>query len=334
MKSPAARRGGRVKERDRSLPQVYAPADALRFVQAIHADREATYLTLPEAPGGGGGPQLFHGALAEGLPDVEAANRAGHGIFIMVNEGDGRGRATKNVTRVRALFVDLDGAPLPESVIPAPHIVVETSPGRYHLYWVVEDVPLERFSELQIALAALFDGDPAVSDLPRVMRVPGFYHLKREPFRSRLARLEDRPAYVLDEMVDGMFGLAEKLEERHQTPRVTMMPRTPRERERLRRYAAAAFAGEVEAMRLTPDGMRHYRLPRIARKLGQFVASGALSAEAVGTGLREAALAAGMTDRRFIARAIAWGLRVGAEQPRGLPFEEIEFDFSALRSSR
>ena len=34
----------------------------------------------------------------------------GHGIFVMVNEGDLKGRSAINVIRVRALFVDLDGA--------------------------------------------------------------------------------------------------------------------------------------------------------------------------------------------------------------------------------
>jgi len=214
-----------------------------------------------------------------------------------------------------------------------PHIVVESSPGKWHAYWRVADVPLDKFSELQIALAALFGGDPAVSDLPRVMRVPGFFHLKGEPFRVRLLRADDRPAYTLDEMLDSMLGLAEKLEERRRTPLVTMTPRNARERERLRRYAAAAFRGLIDEMRRAPDGARHYKLPRIARKLGQFVASGALDEDAVEEALREAALASGLKDRAYIKRAVAWGLETGAESPRGLPVrEEVNFDASGMRS--
>lgn len=39
-------------------------------------------------------------------------NDRGAGIFFCVNQTDGKGRQAQNVVRVRALFVDLDGAPL------------------------------------------------------------------------------------------------------------------------------------------------------------------------------------------------------------------------------
>jgi hypothetical protein len=95
-------------------------------------------------------------------------NRKGAGVYVTVNETDGKGRQKKNITRARALFTDLDGAPL-ESVTEStlePHIVVKSSPGKFHCYWSVKDVALEQFERLQKALAARFDGDPAVCDLP------------------------------------------------------------------------------------------------------------------------------------------------------------------------
>lgn len=66
-------------------------------------------------------------------------NEQGAGIFVMVNAGDGKGRKRANVRAVRALFVDLDGAPL-EPVVNgpiAPHMVTETSLGRWHAFWLV-----------------------------------------------------------------------------------------------------------------------------------------------------------------------------------------------------
>ncbi|MFZ5557681.1 MAG: DNA-primase RepB domain-containing protein [Pseudomonadota bacterium] len=127
------------------------------------------------------------GTLEEHADWLEASNNAGAGIFVMVNEGDGKGRSTQNVTRVRALFVDLDGAPI-EPVLkaePRPPIVVESSPDRFHAYWPVNDCSLEEFKPLQQFLAGRFDGDTSVCDLPRVMRLPGFWHLKAEPFLTR-----------------------------------------------------------------------------------------------------------------------------------------------------
>ena len=48
------------------------------------------------------------------------------------------------------------------------------------------DLPLDQFESVQKTLIARFDGDPAVHDLPRVMRLPGFYHHKHEPFLVRI----------------------------------------------------------------------------------------------------------------------------------------------------
>ena len=182
---------------------------ALTHLRVLGADQEATFQTFPEANGATGRPQILHGSLAQRYVELERLNlRAGHGIFVMVNEGDGRGRAARNVIRVRALFLDLDGAQLPSgSVAPiAPHVAVETSAEHYHLYWGVRDVPLERFGKLQAALARAFDGDPKVKDLPRVMRVAGFLHRKREPFLSRVIGANAGEPYALADLLEGLRG--------------------------------------------------------------------------------------------------------------------------------
>ena len=125
--------------------------------------------------------------------ELEAANRQGCGVHFMVNKGDGRGRRKKNVVAVRAVFVDLDGAPL-EPVLNCglkPHIVVETSPRRFHVYWLVKDFPLSEFGRVQKGLARRFGADPTCTDLPRVLRVPGFLHQKGDPFRVRIVEIND-----------------------------------------------------------------------------------------------------------------------------------------------
>lgn len=124
--------------------------------------------------------RVLHGDFDTHRDHLRRLNDAGAGVFVMVNRGDGKGRATGNVVGVRALFVDLDGAPL-APVLEAglsPHIVVESSPARWHAYWLVRDFPLDEFKNAQQRLAALFNGDRAVCDLPRVMRIPGFLHQK------------------------------------------------------------------------------------------------------------------------------------------------------------
>jgi hypothetical protein len=138
---------------------------------------------------------VLHGSLDENAEDLSRLNARGAGVFVTVNETDGEGRKTENIIRVRAQFVDLDGAPL-EPVLEhplGPSITIESSPGRYHAYWLVDDCPLAEFKHAQQRLAAHFNGDPSVCDLPRVMRLPGFFHRKAEPFITRIISPEVQP---------------------------------------------------------------------------------------------------------------------------------------------
>ena len=138
--------------------------------------------------------RVFHGTLDQYEAELAQLQQQGAGVFVMVNRGDGivhpgnyTCRAAASVVAVRSLFADLDGAPL-EPVLAGfrPDIVIESSPGRWHAYWLTDDCPLDEFTMRQKQIAALYGGDSAVSDLPRVMRLPGFLHQKEEPFMTRM----------------------------------------------------------------------------------------------------------------------------------------------------
>ncbi len=148
-------------------------------------------------------PGNLDGKLKEVLPQLQRANSAGGGAFVVINEG---GQKNGEITRVRAVFADTDGAPV-EPIIDAlkPHIVVETSPQKYHVYWLVADFPLDLFKPVQLAIATQFGTDESVNDLSRVMRMPGIYHNKAEPFLSSIVALNSGlPRYTLDEVVTGL----------------------------------------------------------------------------------------------------------------------------------
>lgn len=127
--------------------------------------------------------RILHGSFGRCSNRLIELNQRGAGIFWTVNETNLKGRKAENVTRIRAVFVDLDGAPLdPVLKCPCPpNVVVESSPGRYHCYWLVSDCSIDDFVPIQKALIRQFNGDPACFDLPRVMRLPGFIHQKHEP---------------------------------------------------------------------------------------------------------------------------------------------------------
>lgn len=171
-------------------------AQAARFLRALTGDAVHTFQTFAEADKSKRAHnRIIQGSLESRSRLLASLNEQGAGAFVMVNRGDGYGRRTANVTAARALFVDLDGAPV-EPVLSgpiSPRIVVESSPGKWHCYWPIADLPLERFTDAQKALAHRFAGDPKVCDRARVMRLPGFLHCKGEPFQTRLDKCEHSP---------------------------------------------------------------------------------------------------------------------------------------------
>src|SRR6185437_4407803 len=148
----------------------------------------------------------LHGTLVQHRTALADLNARGAGVFWMVNAGDGNGRKAKNVRRIRALFVDLDGAPLEPVIASAlpPHAIVESSPGRWHGYWRIVNCALHEFSAVQKALAARFHADARVHDLPRVLRLPGFQHRKGNPFASHIVTLRDALPYTLTAFCEAM----------------------------------------------------------------------------------------------------------------------------------
>lgn len=164
--------------------------DAEQFLDLLEPNGHFTFQSIGErSDAKSHRPVVLHGRWHDQKERLAELNTDGHGIFVTVNKTDGRGRKAENIQRVRANFLDLDNAPL-QPVLTSealPHIVVETSPGRWHVYWLIEDCPLQDFKSRQQMLAHRFNGDLAVSDLPRLMRLPGFLHQKNEdPFLARL----------------------------------------------------------------------------------------------------------------------------------------------------
>lgn len=144
------------------------------------------------------------GTLAQMWQQACNWNVNGYGIFATVNEMDGTGYdATGNpiqgasgdtlehVAAIRAHVVDLDNLSAMQNLQRAenhtikPQFIVQTSPGKAHVYWVVTReagaVDLDGYRRTQRKLRQLYDGDPAVIDATRVLRVPGFWHQKGAP---------------------------------------------------------------------------------------------------------------------------------------------------------
>jgi len=132
----------------------------------------------------------LRGALHEVYQALLQYNNAGYGVFCNINAMDGKGRDLANVDHIRTHVLDLDDLATAEmnyqkavQAHPAPHFAVQSSAGKFHLYWLVEPYKGNEFYTIQQRkLRQLYNGDKSVIDASRVLRVPGFYHLKKEPY--------------------------------------------------------------------------------------------------------------------------------------------------------
>ena len=144
--------------------------------------------------------RVLHGTLEEYAAELTRLNSRQAGIFITVNETDGVGRTLANIIKRRAVWIDDDtGANIELPILP--HIVVASSPNKFHKYFLVDSLTEEQRVGIQNALIAKFGSDPGVKDLARVLRLPGFWHNKGTPFQVKILEINNIPLYSAKELM-------------------------------------------------------------------------------------------------------------------------------------
>lgn len=164
---------------------------AARFLDMLEPNGEFWFQTAtePKAKGSKGSARVLNGTLDKCGPALIELNQSGSAVWVQINAGTGRRNA--DVDRIRAYFVDLDTVPgdaLFASAVPA-DCIVESSPGKFHGYWTTSGAPLDSFGDRMHSIASKFGGDQSICHLARVMRLPGFYHLKNSPFMARIVNI-------------------------------------------------------------------------------------------------------------------------------------------------
>lgn len=158
------------------------------FLECVAPGELHTFQTFHDRVKDQPGP-ILHGTFEQHEQALLACQAAGHGVFWTINATNQCGRELTDITRVRCVWLDIDDAgrditPICQAL--PPHCIVESSPGKWHLYWRVADCPLEMGAPLLDALVQRWAGDVGAKGLNRVLRLPGFAHLKGEPFTSRV----------------------------------------------------------------------------------------------------------------------------------------------------
>ena len=157
--------------------------------------------------------KLYQNApYAEVIKACKEYNQAGHGIFVAVNQIEGSKRKQEYVTKFRAAFMDVDGKgdymPLDKLVLPVkPTVVTARDLNHYHVYFALKgDVTLEQWTALQRCLIRRYHSDETMVDSAKVLRVPGYQHLKDpdNPMVYYLMRNDKNARYTFEELAKGL----------------------------------------------------------------------------------------------------------------------------------
>jgi putative DNA primase/helicase len=170
---------------------------AIEFLQQLDPSENATfniehYTDLPKGlvkpkPDGLSGryANLTLIQVAEKLPELHTLNDKGAGIFVAVNRFNGH-RKVENLSRVRGIYADMDDVTERQLAVLAkilqPSIVVQSSCAtRCQLYWLlntVESLTSAETKAINQLLAKHHGADKAAVDVARLLRLPGFKHMK------------------------------------------------------------------------------------------------------------------------------------------------------------
>jgi putative DNA primase/helicase len=126
---------------------------------------------------------------------MNGRQKLGANICVSVNAMKGALRRLEEVTYLRAVFAEMDQEALKPWPI-APSIIVETSPGRHHMYWLLdregESLTRDEFNAVMQRLVEFYGGDKNARDLARTLRMPGSWNQKpgRDPWMARIVSAE------------------------------------------------------------------------------------------------------------------------------------------------
>lgn len=114
-------------------------------------------------------------------------NCTGANVYVTANplRAGSRKRTKESIALVRHLYIDIDtdgdarlAALRTSDSVPPPTAILSTSPWKYQVLWRVDGFDVELQEQTLKVLAVAFGGDPACTDLNRVLRIPGFLNRK------------------------------------------------------------------------------------------------------------------------------------------------------------
>lgn len=161
-------------------------------------------------------------------PEIERYNRAGYGVFVMVNQMPAGAKGNdRDITGIRAFFWEHDEVSKEEQWEMArkmpmqPSFCIE-SKRSIHFYYLVIEADVENFRQIQRMIARLNGSDSTLQNPSRILRCAGTLHSKNPEHLFLCRLLEVHPERVYTE-AEFKAMLDEKLPEEPAVERYAFM---------------------------------------------------------------------------------------------------------------
>ncbi|WP_136808730.1 PriCT-2 domain-containing protein [Desulfosediminicola flagellatus] len=132
------------------------------------------------------------GSIDELWQELCLLNDQGYGIYVAVNQVNGRRRQKQAIARIRTVFQE-DDENFQGDLPLAPSMVISTSPGKYHRYFLtlrtISPQARKEFDDVMRCMVERYGCDRNAKDITRVLRVPGFFNTKPSLSEAYLVEL-------------------------------------------------------------------------------------------------------------------------------------------------
>lgn len=141
-------------------------------------------------------------------PDIQELirlNQEGAGVFFTPNQFTTR-RITTECLGVNAWIMEKDDLSKEEQLklieaSPLPPSIIVESGKSLHAYWLAKNGTVDNYRTVVKGLIQYFKSDEACKDITRVLRVPGFFHNKKQPFKVKILKADYDLKYTEEEMM-------------------------------------------------------------------------------------------------------------------------------------
>lgn len=173
---------------------------ARKYIELLRGNSDATvcWQLFSDSDPDNTFPINFDGSLSLTINELTKYQNKGFGVFVTINPTDGQGRKIENITSYDWAFADIDGKAIPNDFPLLPAFTTRRDATHGHIYWPIEEcLTVSHYGALQKRIALYLDSDEQVTDVARVARVPGLWHLKN-PQSPAQYYIHDDNSHIVD----------------------------------------------------------------------------------------------------------------------------------------